>query len=493
MGRRRLAGLPDRLWDDRVLAVALTAAVAAGYGIFAGWWTPRGPATTAQALAAMGIGAVVGFVAGVVMRSRWAMLVAPVFFVGVFELVRLDATGPTVDGFTSTLLASEYGVVALVVGRVFHGVLTLWPMLVGVAFGRAWARRRSGGPAPGRPGALTRAVACLGRATLVVSTALLLVLAVALVRPASTEPIRGADGEPLPDSIAELTKGEIGGHDQSLLIRGHDVNDPVVLFLAGGPGGSETGTMSERARPLEQDFVVATWDQLGTDRSTGQFDPNETLNFERAVADTIEVTEYLRGRFDVDQVYLVGNSYGSLLGAAAAQRRPELFAAYVGAAQMVDVVETDQRFYETALAHAETTGDTATLDALRENGPPPYDDLLKMGPLVASEHDWNDYSTIDGFPGLQEPTDHLFVTEYSLIDMVRSMAGLLDAYSALYPELYDYDLRAEVHELAVPVFLVEGAHEAQGRIDPAREWFDALEAPHKEWIVFERSGHRPWV
>jgi len=35
-----------------------------------------------------------------------------------------------------------------------------------------------------------------------------------------------------------------------------------------------------------------------------------------------------------------------------------------------------------------------------------------------------------------------------------------------------------------------GAHEARGRVEPARAWFEALQAPEKHWVVFEGSSHR---
>jgi hypothetical protein len=41
------------------------------------------------------------------------------------------------------------------------------------------------------------------------------------------------------------------------------------------------------------------------------------------------------------------------------------------------------------------------------------------------------------------------------------------------------------------VYIVAGAHEARGRAVLAAEWFEMLEAPSKEWVMFERSGHRP--
>lgn len=39
--------------------------------------------------------------------------------------------------------------------------------------------------------------------------------------------------------------------------------------------------------------------------------------------------------------------------------------------------------------------------------------------------------------------------------------------------------------------MVMGRHEARGRAVPAEEWFALLEAPSKERVVFEHSGHRP--
>lgn len=210
------------------------------------------------------------------------------------------------------------------------------------------------------------------------------------------------------------------------------------------------------------------------------------------MADTIAVSEYLRDRFDTDRIYLVGNSYGTFLGVRAAEQRPDLYAAFVGTGQMVNVVETDRMFYEDTLLHAAATGDAGLTATLLANGEPPYDDLLKMSPLAEGEHQWNNYSGIPGFPGRQEPTDHLFVTEYTLMDQVRSMANMLDTYVTLYPSLYDVDLR-DTTRLDVPVYLVQGANEARGRAVLADAWFEALDAPDKERFVLERSGHRPWA
>ena len=82
------------------------------------------------------------------MRSRWAMLLSPVVFVAVFELVRVGADGPTVD---APDLGSVLGVVIAAIGRGFQGVLTLVPLALGAALGAGVARRLCGQPAA-RPG-----------------------------------------------------------------------------------------------------------------------------------------------------------------------------------------------------------------------------------------------------------------------------------------------------------------------------------------------------
>jgi len=86
---------------------------------------------------------------------------------------------------------------------------------------------------------------------------------------------------------------------------------------------------------------------------------------------------------------------------------------------------------------------------------------------------------------------NLPVSEYSALDTVNIVRGLLDTFSVLYPQLQDLDLRKSATELKVPVHLVEGRFEARGRKDPARDWFGKLQAPVKRWVEFDTSGHRP--
>jgi pimeloyl-ACP methyl ester carboxylesterase len=259
------------------------------------------------------------------------------------------------------------------------------------------------------------------------------------------------------------------------------------LYLAGGPGGTDLGAMRADVG-LEQHFVVVTWDQRGTGKSFAALDPVETLTPEQMVADTIELTHYLRERFDAEKIYLVGNSWGTLLGVMAAQRQPDLYHAFVGTGQMVSPRETDIMFYEDTLLWAEQAGNDGLVAQLRQNGPPPYDDLLAYEPALAHEHDWNAYPELD--PSKEMP-GNLFVPENSLIDRVNGLRAFLDTFSVLYPQLQTMDLRDDASSLDIPVYMVLGKHEARGRAVLALDWFETLKAPAKEMVVFEHSGHRP--
>lgn len=467
----------DGIWSDWRIGLALAVGITVLAAVVAAWLTPRGPLTGAQALVSM-VGAVaVGVLAGVAMGNRWSMLATPVVFMAAFEVGRIGAAGPTVDGVNLTAMLGQF---AFVVGRVAHGLIVLPALVLGAGAG-VWLSHRLGNPRaprPGVPGRIVLGVLALGVAG----------LAVALARPASTAPILGPDGQPLAGSIAEFATVEIGGVDQVMLLRGTSTDNPVLLHLAGGPGGTDLGAMRADTE-LEQDFVVATWDQRGTGKSYAtSIDPVEDLTVDQAVADTIEVATYLRDRFDQDRIFLTANSWGTIPSVYAVQRAPELFHAYVGTGQMVDNRQTDQMFYDDALAWAEQVGNDALADQIRVAGPPPYDNLLDYTYTVAYEHQWNAYPGVDD---LWEMPFNVFVPENTLMDRINATRAMFDVNWFVYPQLQDYDFRRDVTRLEVPVHLVMGRHEARGRAVPAREWFQLLHAPSKELVVFDDSGHRP--
>lgn len=465
----------------RLLPAAVAVAAPALAGVAFGLTMPRGPLTAGEGIASLLVGIAVGGLAGFALRSRWALLVAPVVFAGVYELTRLGTDGPTVDG----IHLSAYGLIALVVGRGVHGLLVLAPMLLGAALGAGLDRRlRAGRPA--RIGGwliARRTVAGLAGVGL-------LALAVLVARPASTDAIAGADGKPLPGSIAELTTVESGGHELALLVRGRSVESPVVLHLAGGPGGTDIGALRNHLEALERDFVVATYDQRGTGKSYRELDPATTLTLDRAVADTIRVSELLRERFG-ERIVLMGNSWGTILGVLAVQQRPDLYRAFVGVGQMVSPRETDRIIYRDTLAWARANGDEDLVSTLERIGEPPYANVLDYEPALSHEHDVYPYGRSGNSEGAGGFSENLVADEYTLLEQVHNLAGFLDTFAVLYPQLQEIDFREQVTRLEVPVFMVQGRYEARGRAGLADRWYAGLQAPVKQRIVIEHAGHRP--
>jgi proline iminopeptidase len=474
---RRRAVLPWRdpvaLLSDLRVRAFLGVAAAAVAAQLAADFLPRGPVTTPEALVAMVAAGLLGLVVGALVARRWSLLLAPAAFLVVFEVARVGLEGPTVDAPRLTVM----GLLVWAGVRLVLGLLVVAPMVVGAAWGVQLAPWRAE-PVP--------RFGTAGRVVLVVLTLALVSLAALVAVPASTAPIVGPDGEPVPGSIAELTAIELDGQEQALMIRGMSTENPVLLHLAGGPGGTDIGAM-RLDTSLEQHFVVVTWDQRGTGKSYRALDPADTLTLDSAVADTLAVTDYLRERFDEERIVITGQSYGTLPAVLAAQRHPERYRAVVSTGQMVDVVETDRIFYADVLAAARDRGDRALEERLRDLGPPPYRHWEDNLTLNDAERALFPYAEFDGHT---EMPATIWAPENTLMDELAALRGLADTFALLYPRLEALDLRVAVPSLEVPVYVVTGEHEAHGRVAPARAWFEALVAPAKEWVELPASGHR---
>jgi pimeloyl-ACP methyl ester carboxylesterase len=304
---------------------------------------------------------------------------------------------------------------------------------------------------------------------------------------ASTPPILGANGQPLPGSIATLEQVTLNGSEQWITIRGKNVQNPVLLYLGiGGPGAGGFPATATSLAPLEDHFVVVNWDQPGTGKSYNAV-PISTLTVERFVSDAHQLTQLLRARFHQDKIYVFGLSWGTILGIKLVQQYPELFAAYIGNGQMVNTTENDRLGYQLALKIASDHHDSTTVDTLRRNGPPPY-----TGDGMATKYQvYNDvlFSSM-GSPTLMQVLLLVpqFAPEYGLWDKVNFDRGLIESYQVVYPQLRDLDFTRSAAKLEVPVYFIVGRHDVNAMASLVERYYNKLQAPHKELIWLE-SGH----
>ncbi len=300
-----------------------------------------------------------------------------------------------------------------------------------------------------------------------------------------------------PEGIETLEQVTLGGVEQWISIRGQDRNNSVLLFLHGGPGSPEMPAVRHYNSGLEEYFVVVNWDQRGAGKSYNPDVFKENLTVEQFVSDTHELTQLLRGRFEEEKIYLVGHSWGTIIGTRAAQRYPELYYAYAGIGQAVSFKEGEKISYQYTLNEAHRLGEEEAVRQLEEIGTPPYmqEDYLER---IQVQRYWlQKFGGVDY--GERNPTraqlgilwNFLKAPEYSFWDTINMVRGNLLSNSALWEELHDFNFIKEIPRLEVPVYFLMGRHDYVTVYELVEQYYDILEAPHKELIWFENSAHSP--
>jgi len=311
---------------------------------------------------------------------------------------------------------------------------------------------------------------------------------------ASTPHIVDENGNTPKNSIAELRKIELNGRKQWISLRGWDKNAPVLLFLAGGPGGTQMAAVRHELAELEKHFVVVNWDQPGSGKSY-YAERTKNITPQTYIEDGYALTEYLKERFSQEKIYLVGESWGSALGIFLVDKHPESYHALIGTGQMVDFAETERMDYEKALEIAQSKGDTALIERLIANGKPPYygKDVTWKSALYLNYLS----AYMASNPKIHNPGYNTFrdicSSEYGLLDKINFFRGIVNTFNHVCQQLYTIDMRKDYTKLEVPVYFFLGRHDVNAPTVLAEEYMRILDVPDKRIVWFEHSGHDPWI
>ena len=311
---------------------------------------------------------------------------------------------------------------------------------------------------------------------------------------ASTPRIVDENGNTPQNGIAELIKLELNGRKQWISLRGQDKNAPVLLFLAGGPGGTQMAAVRHELGELERHFVVVNWDQPGSGKSY-YAEKTKDITAQTYIEDGHALTEYLKELFSKEKIYLLGESWGSALGIFLVDKYPEFYHAFIGTGQMVDFAETERMDYLKALEIARLKHDDAIVKRLIANGEPPYygkDVTWKSAVYLNYLSAYMSSNPKIHNPGYSTLRD-LISSEYGLLDKINFFRGLVRTYNHVYQQLYSIDLRRDYTRLDVPVYFLLGRHDVNAPTVLAEEYFEVLDAPEKGIVWFENSGHSPWI
>ena len=290
-----------------------------------------------------------------------------------------------------------------------------------------------------------------------------------------------------PNGIDEARYVEVGGIQQWITIRGEDRNNPVLLFLHGGPGDATNPWGYAGFRLWLKHFTVVQWDQRGAGRTFGKNPdaPPQAITVARMTQDGVELADVLRKQLRKDKIILVGHSWGSILGVHMVKARPDLFYAFVGTGQVADPATSYTVAYRELLRKAETLKDERAIRELREVGPPPYPDGRGYG----VQRKWSNFfegadafiSSMVGFA--------LAAPGYTLRDVNDWFDGQSVSAERLVPQTSALDARTLAGDFAVPVFVIQGAEDFTTPTSLARSFVDSIRAPAKAFVPIEGGGH----
>ncbi len=290
----------------------------------------------------------------------------------------------------------------------------------------------------------------------------------------------------------------LGDVRQSVKVRGEDKNNPVMIYLHGGPGfplfpvDQTNGVMRE----LEKHFTMVYWEQRGTGGSFSWRLPKKSLSVQCFVDDTKELVEYLQDLLDVEKVFLWGHSWGSSFGAIFASQHPGMLHAYISTGQSVHPFINERLNYEFVLSKATEDNNIRALRQIERVDTIPENYTLRDALLVRRWVAY--YGGVEKEPERGRYIDAGYIlstlraTQYGLIDKLNMV--LMPYFSAdeLWNDLMTLDLTKQAPRIEVPVFFMTGRYDVIVSAVLAEQYFELLEAPAgKQLIWFEQSAHRP--
>lgn len=286
---------------------------------------------------------------------------------------------------------------------------------------------------------------------------------------------------------------DINGRTQGMFLQSENAKNPVLLFLHGGPGSPEIAFTQKYPTGLEKLFTVCWWEQRGSGISYSRKIKPQEMTIEQVLADTITVTKYLCKRFGKEKVYLMGHSWGSLLGVLAAQQQPALFHAYIGIGQVAKQDRSERLAYTYMLEQFSQRNDTKMVSKLQKfpinDGAPismAYLSLrsiamnkLGIGIMHGMTSTFYFASIVFGYKG------------YTLREKFNFILGSGFSLKYLWDTVLQMDLIKKASDLQLPVYIFQGKYDYQVSYAVARDYAKALTAPVKGFYTFENSAHSP--
>ncbi|WP_109301364.1 alpha/beta fold hydrolase [Aquimarina sp. AU474] len=262
----------------------------------------------------------------------------------------------------------------------------------------------------------------------------------------------------------------ISNTNQVIRIKGSNDQNPVLLYLNGGPGDSVLSQMDKMFSELQKDFIVVLWDQRNTGKTSKLINEKVQLTQELFKNDTYQLVQYLIQKFDKKKIVLVAHSYGTTLGFDIAKNHPELLHAFVATNPLTKQVESEHITLEMLKHHANKNKNTKAINELSKVTVP-----FKTGEELYYARKW------------------LFDFEGKSFAKKKSFKKRVLSWSLTWLELFNESSQENLFEstkrIGCPVFFIIGQNDYQTNSILTQKYYDLLQAPQKDIYSIKNAGH----
>jgi pimeloyl-ACP methyl ester carboxylesterase len=304
------------------------------------------------------------------------------------------------------------------------------------------------------------------------------------------------------NGIREKKFIQLGGIEQYIYTRGQDKNNPVIIFLHGGPGSSMAFTSYFWQTKIEQQYTIINWDQRGSGNTYYRNPTAPKPTIDRLLSDLDELVDYALKEFGQQKVIIMGHSFGTILGAKYAAANPQKVAQYVGIGQAVSLTEGDIIAMEKAIVEAQKQGNTADV-AMLEKGIENektfgeassfvdiFQTFMTCRQLISKYLPTGDIMTGTGqiFMGLMSPD--MTIAE---LKWFFSTDALLQSNSEVFVETLAFNQEHLPTTFEMPVTFITGEYDHTTPATLVERYVGSITAPNKQVIIIENTGHSPMM
>ena len=298
--------------------------------------------------------------------------------------------------------------------------------------------------------------------------------------------------------ITSLEEIELGNVKHSVLIRGTDKENPIMLVIHGFAVPMMPFahlTYSDERDRMEKNFIIVNYDQRGVGK-TSRLNDTDKIGYamDDFVKDAEELCQKLMQRFGKKKIYLQGVSWGSYIGAKLAAKHPDWFYAYISEGQGVFVPESIAEMKRFSLEEAKLEKNEKAIGELEKTEVPNKSFTVpKMKENMETIAKWGEYYQNKKYKFRNFTLSELFISsirkapEYSFGDFLATLKSIDSFTEKNISKIMEIDMRSDVPELKLPVYFLMGEYDFMK--NNAKDYFTKLKSPKKEWIEIKKAGH----